>query len=276
MSRQARIPTGPGDLPLRPIELGDGQSSINQRQLRRVGLAGWQPATTAALLAAWELGPEPGVFLDVGANAGLYALLCRLLSPATRAIAFEPFPDTVAAGRRWAQANGVEVHFEQLAVSDADGHATLYVSERSDASNSLVAGFRRASATVDVRCVTLDHYLAREGLVPTVIKIDVEQHEPAVIRGADATLRRHRPVVVMELLETDASRQAHQRLRALGYTSCHLGARDHLYWPGGLPDAWQERFDGWLHAVSRCGPVPASRGPARRRRARWPRRAVGR
>jgi FkbM family methyltransferase len=277
--RDAWIPTGPNDAPLRLIDLAGGRSSINQRKLRRDGLAGWQAATTAALLTAWDLTPKPGVFFDVGANAGVYALLCRLLWPSSRAVAFEPSPTTVTAGRRWAQTNDAELRFEQVAVSDRDDHGTLYLSSRSDASNSLISGFRPSSGTVDVELVTLDTYVERQGVAPTVVKIDVEQHEPAVVRGARRTLAEARPVVVMELLRTDASRRAHRQLVSLGYQPHRLGARDRLYWPDGLPPGWDERYDGWLRAVQRCTPrgplAPLASGarsdarlPSRRRPAR--------
>lgn len=260
MSVAAWIPTGPDDAPLRPIDLDGGRTSINQRQLRRHGLAGWQATTTAALLTAWDLTSKPGVFLDVGANAGVYALLCRLLWPSIDAIAFEPSPTTIAAGRRWCAANHAEVRFEQVALSDTDGQGTLYLSSRSDASNSLVRGFRPASGTLETRLLRLDTYVARTGVAPTVVKVDVEQHEPAVIRGAETTLTQHRPVVVIELLDTEASQLAHRRLLELGYAPHDLGSRDRLYWPGGPPPGLQERLDGWSRAIARCTP-PAARGP---------------
>lgn len=257
MRRTARIPTGVGDAPLGSIRLVDARASVNQRQLRRNGLAGWQSATTAGLLTAWDLVAKPGVFFDVGANAGVYSLLCRVLWPSIRAVAFEPSPSTVRAGVQWAGANGVDVVFEQAAVSETDGRAPLYLSKKSDASNSLVAGFREPSATVDVELVTLDGYVERTGVAPTVVKIDVERHEPAVIRGARETLGAHRPVVVMEVLgagPSGSARGAHQLLEGLGYQPHDLGSRDRLYWPGRTPTEWDERFAGWLEAVSRCVP----------------------
>lgn len=251
----AWVPTGASDAPLQAIDLGTGDASVNHRQLRRHGLAGWQPETTAGLLAAWQLTRKPGVFLDVGANAGVYSLLCRLLWPGIRAIAFEPSPWTVAAGRRWAQANGVDVAFEEAAVSDTQGTAWLHLSDKSDASNSLVAGFRPSSRRIPVDLVTLDDYAARQGLMPTVAKIDVEQHELEVIRGAHGMLQRHRPVVVMEVLERGPSWQAHQLLGELGYDARRLGRRDRVYWPERIPGEWDAAFRGWWQAVSRCAPV---------------------
>lgn len=259
MSRDAVMPTGPGDAPLRALRLDGGQASINQRQLRRLGLAGWQEATTAALLTAWDLTSPAGTFFDVGANAGVYALLCRLLHPSMEVVAFEPSPTTVAAGQQWARANDVEVRFESVALSDVDGRGTLYLSSRSDASNSLVEGFRDPSGTLDVELLTMDTFVRREGLAPSVVKIDVEQHEPAVLRGARSTLAEHRPVIVMEVLGSESSRRAHEELRRLDYEPFGLGDRDGLYWPGGLPTDWDQRFAGWSDAIGRC--VPPGRRP---------------
>jgi FkbM family methyltransferase len=259
MSRDAWIPTGPGDAPLATLDLDGGAASINQRQLRRVGLAGWQAQTTAGLLAAWDLTGTPGTFLDIGANAGIYSLLCRRLWPEMAVVAFEPSPSTLDAGRRWARANALDVRFEPVALSDRDDRGTLYLSQRSDASNSLEEGFRAASGSVEVELCTLDTWVVRAGVVPTVVKIDVEQHEPAVIAGAHDTLAAHRPVIVMELLGTPASAQAHQRLTDLGYVTHDLGERDRLYWPDALPAGWMETYREWRRAVARCQPS-ADRG----------------
>lgn len=265
------MPTGPDDAPLRALHLAGGRASINQRQLRRHGLAGWQAATTAALLTAWDLTAPGGTFFDVGANAGVYALLCRLLHPSMEVVAFEPSPTTVAAGQKWARANDVEVRFESVALSDVDDRGTLYLSSRSDASNSLVEGFREPSGTLDVELLTMDTFVRREGLAPSVVKIDVEQHEPAVLRGARSTLVEHRPVIVMELLGSESSRRAHRWLRRLDYQPFELGDRDRLYWPGGLPANWDERFAGWSDAIGRCAPArrlrPSELGIGSRRRA---------
>lgn len=258
MRHWAWFPTGRGDAALQRIDLVDGRSSANQRLLRRQGLAGWQSETTAGLLAAWELTAKPGVFFDVGSNAGVYSLLCRLLWPSIEAVAFEPSPATLNAGLRWAAANDVTILFEQMALSDTGGSASLYLSSKSDASNSLVEGFRRATGTLTVDIATLDGYVDAEDLVPTVMKVDVEQHELAVIRGAEKTLEQHRPVVIMEQLKTADAQEAQKRLRGLGYRPHRLGSRDRLYWPGRLPAAWDAAFAGWLQAVKRCR--PAGRG----------------
>jgi len=49
-----------------------------------------------------------------------------------------------------------------------------------------------------------------------VIKVDVEGSEGAVLRGLTETLRRHRPVVICELHETN--HEVAELLRAAGYS----------------------------------------------------------
>lgn len=51
-------------------------------------------------------------------------------------------------------------------------------------------------------------------------------------------------------------------LPGLGYEPRQLSTRDCIYWPEQVPTDWDERFPGWLHAVSRCVPRPA--GPPKR------------
>jgi hypothetical protein len=49
-----------------------------------------------------------------------------------------------------------------------------------------------------VRAITVDEYVATTGPPPSVMKLDVEGHEEAVLRGAPATLDRYRPTVLCE------------------------------------------------------------------------------
>jgi FkbM family methyltransferase len=255
---------------------GDKRTIVH-RHMRTKGLRGWQAPTTAGLLAGWDL-TKPSVFFDVGANAGLYAWLFKLHYPASVAVAFEPFEKVRSAGRRTAEANGLEIIYEPHAVTDHVGEATLFVSAKTDATNSLEAGFREAKEELTVPAVTLDRYVRDTGLIPDLIKIDVEQHEPAVIRGAEHLLSVHRPAVVVELLARrngdlrQAGKQTLSTLQSLGYdgfrlvppgtTDGELGRfRDWIFWPDSVPDGFAERYVAWWHAVDRCGPAESTPTP---------------
>lgn len=251
------------------LQLLYGKALFVARRIQERGLGGWQQATTAALLTAWERKPT-APFFDVGANVGIYAALHARLWQEAVTVAFEPTPDVAACGVSITQANGIGVRWERIAVSDADGEATLYLSARTDASNSLHSNHRRAKGVVTVPTVTLDSYVRSSGLVPSVIKIDVERHEPAVIRGAADLLKQHRPVVVAELLSGHPeSDEVRELLAGQGYSAHHIepppGApapdeqlRDWLFWPGMLPADFRQRFGQWYAATARCVPMPPS------------------
>jgi FkbM family methyltransferase len=78
--------------------------------------------------------------------------------------------------------------------------ARLYLSDN-DCSASIVAGFRPPRGQVEVPMTTLDRFAAEWGLEGVdLVKIDVEGAEHKVRRGAEQVLRRHRPVIVCEVV----------------------------------------------------------------------------
>ncbi len=140
-----------------------------------------------------------GVYIDVGANVGAWS------AAAARAFrqvqAFEPNRDLVDRIRRVLPKN---VTVYNVALSDGEGTATLFVPiiDRQvlvgRASLDPGANGNVNSIPQDVALRTLDSY-EFSGL--DVIKIDVEGHEMEVLRGAERTLERERPALVVEIEE---------------------------------------------------------------------------
>ena len=89
------------------------------------------------------------------------------------------------------------------AVSDRLGRATLYIPDPShgliETSSSLNAAFKPHTNTIEVDVVTLDALLMT-GQKVCVVKIDVEGHEAAVLRGATSMIARDRPILFVEVL----------------------------------------------------------------------------
>jgi FkbM family methyltransferase len=81
------------------------------------------------------------------------------------------------------------------AVSGVDGEADLAISDT--AGESRLADASGSAATVRVPTVTIDAFCEREGVVPHVIKIDVEGAELDVLRGARQTIRRAGPELAL-------------------------------------------------------------------------------
>jgi len=204
------------------LEVLDGWSNVVQRQLRRGGVRSYERPTVCALLTIFSMQRPGFVFYDVGANIGYYSTLCgRLFEPAA-VVAFEPTPETADWARRIADANGVAAttRVEQVAVGREAGEGLLHLSDVSEASNSLVAGFKPSGSSIPVEVVTIDDHVAVSGLVPDVVKIDAEGFEPEVLAGAQRTLAEHRPILVVEVLYRfghDYGPSIEAELRGIGY-----------------------------------------------------------
>lgn len=183
-------------------------------------LAGYEPYALAAFLAAVEQAPS-GQVLDIGANVGLYALLAAMISDRP-VCAVEPTPDLAQAARDLAQLNGLDISVEELALGDSSGTATLYLSDRTDSSNSLNPNFRRHSREIEVELRTVDEHVERTGQVPAIMKIDTETTEPQVITGAFRTIAEHRPWIFVELLVNRSEQELREAIAPHGYTPYHL------------------------------------------------------
>jgi FkbM family methyltransferase len=147
---------------------------------------------------------RPGsVFVDVGANIGLYTRLAsRIVGPSGRVYAMEPQP----AALRLLQANARDLPnttILPLAIGEQSGEMEFFIKEKGDTSSFDPDG---AASSVRVPVSTLDRELSTAARVD-LVKIDVEGFEMEVLRGAVETLRRHRPLVCFEFVTDYAARR---------------------------------------------------------------------
>ncbi|HWY17530.1 MAG TPA: FkbM family methyltransferase [Solirubrobacteraceae bacterium] len=138
-----------------------------------------------------------GSYVDVGTNRGQVLSEAMRVAPRGRHIAFEPIPDLAAEVartfpqvdcRHMALGARTEVtqfcHFTQL-----DGWSGLR-------RNPEISDRQGHPEYITVEVSTLDAELA--SLTPSVIKIDVEGAELAVLEGGRSVLSQARPVVIFE------------------------------------------------------------------------------
>lgn len=139
------------------------------------------------------------LFLDIGANIGSYTVLASGAVGATT-IAVEPIPATAKVLEANVGINGLggRVEVRRLGISDKVG--VLRFTSALDACNH-VAGTDETEGVIEVQVTTVDSLCVDRA--PTVIKIDVEGHEMAVISGATRTLRD--PRVLAVVMETNGS-----------------------------------------------------------------------
>ncbi|MBA3485982.1 MAG: FkbM family methyltransferase [Lysobacter sp.] len=126
------------------------------------------------------------LFVDVGANVGSYTLLA-CASVGANGLCVEPIPSTYARLVDNIRLNHLELAVTCLNIGVGSKAGVVRFSSGMDVGNrALVTGESRADV-VEVQIETLDVLL--KGKVPTLIKIDVEGYETAVLDGADETLR---------------------------------------------------------------------------------------
>jgi len=126
--------------------------------------------------------------VDVGANYG-EMLVGVDLPRAAKVIAIEPSPYVFPCLLRTLQESGLDVQVIEAAASDHSGEVTININRTWSGKSSVIAGQSQSEGHVlethMVPATTLDALIARpaEGGIRLLVKIDVEGHEAAVLRG---------------------------------------------------------------------------------------------
>jgi FkbM family methyltransferase len=237
----------------RTITIRTPNRTYVNRLLGTSGLAGYDPDTLACFLAAIDPLSVTPVF-DVGANIGIFSWLAAALTPA-EVVAFEPTPELNAQLRAICTANGLAVTVEKLALGAAPGTALLYLSDKTDSSNSLRAGFRPSRRSVSVSVETIDRYVASTGTTPRVIKVDTESTEPDVLRGAAGLLATSRPWIICEVLAGRTEADLTAIMAQLGYCWFRIDGAERLDRRTVIEGDPSYAHMNWLFAPEEPGPA---------------------
>jgi FkbM family methyltransferase len=164
----------------------------------------------------------PGqTFVDCGANIGVWTICAgHLVKPAGRVVAFEPNPRIRGRLEEAVRLNELTstVRIDLSALSNTPG--TIWFECSDVPTMSHVVG---SSANGAIQCYATTLDIAMEGAQLHGIKLDVEGHEIAVLRGAERVLRESRPWIIVEfnpglgISSVLGEWPVHQFLRSLGY-----------------------------------------------------------
>jgi FkbM family methyltransferase len=158
--------------------------------------------------AVIQLAEASRVFFDIGANVGYYSLAIGKRFPNAKVIAFEPIPNTYRELTRNIDLNHLRnVTAYPIGLSDCSREAPFYYDATVSGATSgapLGSGFTTEILLCPIE--TIDDFVTRNGIVPDLIKCDVEGAELQVFRGALKTLERSKPMVFTEMLRKWAAR----------------------------------------------------------------------
>jgi FkbM family methyltransferase len=182
---------------------------------------------------------QPGMtFFDVGANEGIYTVFAASRVGESGSVrAFEPSPREFERLKANLDLNGLNrtnIGLYPVALADCNGYVDLTVAEAKHAGQNTLGVFANAGIaatskqSVPVR--RLDDLLAEDPpLRIDVVKLDVEGAELRTLEGAAGTLRKYRPVVLLEVSAASLRPQGASRqgllafLRSLEYTFYKFG-----------------------------------------------------
>jgi FkbM family methyltransferase len=131
---------------------------------------------------------DGGVLIDAGAMVGNHTAFLAEFVRHAAIHAFEPWPDNLALlFRNVAAYPTVTVHAQAL----SDRPRTLRMQSEANRGHSMVVD----DGPLEVQALPLDEFAFDD---VTLLKIDVESHEPQVLIGAAATIARCHPLILIE------------------------------------------------------------------------------
>jgi FkbM family methyltransferase len=184
-------------------------------KLLRIFLGTYERAHTQHFVDAVK---NARVVFDVGACVGYYTLLAsRLVGQGGVVYSFEPSPHNLPHLRNHVAYNrltNVTVFAEAIGAESTTARFKF--------GGGPATGHLAPDGNVDVRVRRLDDVVQSTGIIPDVLKIDVEGGEVNVLDGARESLTRHRPILFLSTHGPYMHSRCLTRLNALGYQGTTL------------------------------------------------------
>ncbi len=184
------------------------------------GLKGWEPIS----IKLWiELCNNSNIIFDVGANTGIYSIVAASLRPTSKIFSFEPveriyekFQSNILIN------NFLNIQAEKFALSDKNGVSILYDFLGDIPLNATLNNkwHSESDARVEKKIKTkrLDDFIDENQIKNIdLMKIDVELHEPEVLKGMGKYLEKFKPTMLIEIFNQDMWNQIQEIVGNINY-----------------------------------------------------------
>lgn len=168
-----------------------------------------------------------GLILDIGANCGHFSLTManHIFKEKwkSKVVSFEPNPEifNFLKNNLFLNADLVDiVHLNNVGVGSTPGEMELQVPIRNSGAGSLARNYESEPHNkYKIKIITIDDLLQGDEEPVKFIKIDVENFEFQVLKGASKIIEKFRPSIFLEINEGDTEGILHiaDFLRKLGY-----------------------------------------------------------
>jgi FkbM family methyltransferase len=198
-----------------------GKRWIAGSGIHRLWLGSYEPIKMS-FAAALARGGD--IVFDIGANVGIYTLLfSERVGPTGQVVAFEPLPENLAYLKRHLELN----HITNAKVV-GEAITSVVGSSKFNASDPCT-GRLESGGRLTVKTTTIDTFVNLTGLIPSLLKIDVEGAEAEVLKGAADTLRKFAPQLLLATHSPAVHQSCSELLTRHGYRIEELRAGSTVY-----------------------------------------------
>ncbi len=159
--------------------------------------------------------PKRKTIFDVGTFIGASSLLfAKMVGGKGRVIGFEPNPfnrERIEKNLLLNKELSSRIIISPVALSNTSGKKIMTMSKEIDNGHSSTSRLNQSHPTlhtdqlpedfeeIEVDVTTLDNYVASNCIFPDIIKVDIEGAEYDFLEGGRETIRKHRPVLYIEI-----------------------------------------------------------------------------
>lgn len=143
---------------------------------------------------------NPYNIIDIGAQSGLYSLFAKYL-PNSTFYSFEPFVDTFNCLNDNLKLNNISnVKSYNIGISDKVGTSILNTSKSHNGLHTMGDSPLRFHDInpITINVSTIDEEFYNKNIPAHFIKIDTEGWEYNILKGAEKTIRKYKPIIQLE------------------------------------------------------------------------------